>query len=269
MEYGNSFSKKLSDRKYRAGNQEKETSGSPGSGERNAGRAKSPSRAKQTSNVAQTLSTARRPSSVPRSLLRTRANTEVKTLCSSTGEVLYYLGEQLGRGAYGVVYKAIEISTGYFVAVKQIPIEHMGPADREAVRNEIELLSKLNHFNIVKYSTVLHDERHISIVTEFMESGSLAGIVRRFGPLPETLIAWYVSQALKGLTYLHEQGVIHRDIKGANILLNKRAFVKLADFGVATKTKSIGPRVPERCWKRVLDIIVCKTCPSSCRRVSN
>jgi serine/threonine protein kinase len=235
MEYGNSFSKKLSDRKYRAGNQEKETSGSPGSGERNAGRAKSPSRAKQTSNVAQTLSTARRPSSVPRSLLRTRANTEVKTLCSSTGEVLYYLGEQLGRGAYGVVYKAIEISTGYFVAVKQIPIEHMGPADREAVRNEIELLSKLNHFNIVKYSTVLHDERHISIVTEFMESGSLAGIVRRFGPLPETLIAWYVSQALKGLTYLHEQGVIHRDIKGANILLNKRAFVKLADFGVATK----------------------------------
>jgi serine/threonine protein kinase len=149
--------------------------------------------------------------------------------------VLYYLGEQLGRGAYGVVYKAIEISTGYFVAVKQIPIEHMGPSDREAVRNEIELLSKLNHFNIVKYSTVLHDERHISIVTEFMESGSLAGIVRRFGPLPETLIAWYVSQALKGLAYLHEQGVIHRDIKGANILLNKRAFVKLADFGVATK----------------------------------
>ena len=171
---------------------------------------------------------------------RPKHNTEVKTLCDPQGNVLYYLGEQLGRGAYGVVYKAIEISTGYFVAVKQIPTQHMGVREQEAVTNEIELLSKLNHFNIVKYSTVLRNEGCISIVTEFMESGSLAATLHRFGPLPEPLIAWYIIQSLKGLAYLHEQGVIHRDIKGANILLNKRAFVKLADFGVATKLMGAG-----------------------------
>ena len=59
-------------------------------------------------------------------------------------------------------------------------------------------------------------------------------ICKRFGKFPENLVAVYISQVLDGLQYLHEQGVIHRDIKGANILTNKDGRVKLADFGVAT-----------------------------------
>ena len=66
-----------------------------------------------------------------------------------------------------------------------------------------------------------------------MESGSLAGIVQKFGKFPESLVRVYISQVLNGLVYLHEQGVIHRDIKGANILITKKGHVKLADFGVA------------------------------------
>lgn len=61
-------------------------------------------------------------------------------------------------------------------------------------------------------------------------------ISKRFGKFPESLVAVYISQVLEGLVYLHDQGVIHRDIKGANILTNKDGTVKLADFGVAAKT---------------------------------
>jgi serine/threonine protein kinase len=70
----------------------------------------------------------------------------------------------------------------------------------------------------------------------FCENGSLSGICKRFGKFPENLVAVYISQVLEGLVYLHDQGVIHRDIKGANILTNKDGCVKLADFGVASST---------------------------------
>jgi serine/threonine protein kinase len=67
----------------------------------------------------------------------------------------------------------------------------------------------------------------------FVENGSLASIVKSFGCFPESLVRVYISQVLCGLYYLHEQGVVHRDIKGANILTTKKGHVKLADFGVA------------------------------------
>jgi serine/threonine protein kinase len=73
----------------------------------------------------------------------------------------------------------------------------------------------------------------------FCENGSLHNISKRFGKFPESLVAVYISQVLEGLMYLHDQGVIHRDIKGANILTNKDGTVKLADFGVASNTTSV------------------------------
>lgn len=72
-----------------------------------------------------------------------------------------------------------------------------------------------------------------SRVYRFCENGSLHNICKKFGKFPEQLVAVYISQVLEGLVYLHDQGVIHRDIKGANILTNKDGCVKLADFGVA------------------------------------
>jgi serine/threonine protein kinase len=72
----------------------------------------------------------------------------------------------------------------------------------------------------------------------FCENGSLHTICKNFGKFPENLVALYMSQVLQGLLYLHEQGVIHRDIKGANILTTKEGLVKLADFGVATKSNA-------------------------------
>ena len=69
----------------------------------------------------------------------------------------------------------------------------------------------------------------------YCENGSLHSICKNFAKFPENLVALYMTQVLNGLLYLHEQGVIHRDIKGANILTTKEGLVKLADFGVATR----------------------------------
>ncbi|KDN41719.1 hypothetical protein RSAG8_07250, partial [Rhizoctonia solani AG-8 WAC10335] len=100
--------------------------------------------------------------------------------------------------------------------------------------SEINLLKILDHPNIVKYKGYVKTRDCLYIILEYCENGSLHNICKRFGKFPENLVAVYISQVLDGLVYLHDQGVIHRDIKGANILTNKDGTVKLADFGVAT-----------------------------------
>lgn len=86
----------------------------------------------------------------------------------------------------------------------------------------------------------LINQHILGFVFRFCENGSLHNICKRFGKFPENLVAVYVSQVLEGLVYLHDQGVIHRDIKGANILTTKDGAVKLADFGVASSTTTAG-----------------------------
>lgn len=73
----------------------------------------------------------------------------------------------------------------------------------------------------------------MNIILEYIEGGSLQNLVKKSGPLPEKLVHVYIKQVLEGLEYLHKQGIVHRDIKGGNILFTKTAIVKLADFGFA------------------------------------
>lgn len=135
------------------------------------------------------------------------------------------------------VYKAIDKRDGRVVAVKEIPLEGMDESNTNAIKLEIELLSSLRHANIVSYLGSVKSNGYLYILLEYAENGSLAGVIKsnRFGPIPETLAAVYVAQVLDGLAYLHANGVVHRDIKGANILTTKDGTVKLADFGVATR----------------------------------
>ncbi|KZS90479.1 hypothetical protein SISNIDRAFT_475331 [Sistotremastrum niveocremeum HHB9708] len=148
----------------------------------------------------------------------------------------YQLGDSLGKGAFGQVYRALNFTTGEVVAVKQIQLTAIPKSEIGDIMSEIDLLKNLNHANIVKYKGFVKTREFLYIILEYCENGSLHNICKKFGKFPENLVAVYISQVLEGLVYLHDQGVIHRDIKGANILTNKDGCVKLADFGVASNT---------------------------------
>ncbi|KAL8746970.1 MAG: hypothetical protein Q9190_001090 [Brigantiaea leucoxantha] len=151
----------------------------------------------------------------------------------------YQLGDCLGKGAFGSVFRALNMGTGETVAVKQVKLADLPKSELRVITLEIDLLKNLDHPNIVKYRGFVKSADSLNIILEYCENGSLHSISKNFGKFPENLVGLYMSQVLHGLLYLHEQGVIHRDIKGANILTTKQGLVKLADFGVATRTTTL------------------------------
>ncbi|OIW23703.1 hypothetical protein CONLIGDRAFT_140671 [Coniochaeta ligniaria NRRL 30616] len=148
----------------------------------------------------------------------------------------YRLGDCIGKGAFGSVYKAFNWGTGEAVAVKQIKLGDLPKSELRMIEAEIDLLKNLHHDNIVKYIGFVKSVDCLNIILEYCENGSLHSICKAYGKFPENLVGVYMTQVLQGLQYLHDQGVIHRDIKGANILTTKDGTVKLADFGVSTST---------------------------------
>ncbi|GAA5841123.1 hypothetical protein JCM11251_008023 [Rhodosporidiobolus azoricus] len=147
----------------------------------------------------------------------------------------FKLAEKLGQGAFGSVYKALNWTTGETCAVKQIDLSHIPKSELPDIMCEIDLLKNLHHPNIVQYRGYARTDSALYIILEFCENGSLSAIIKKFGRIPESLVGLYTLQVLQGLQYLHDQGVIHRDIKGSNILATKEGSIKLADFGVATR----------------------------------
>jgi serine/threonine protein kinase len=150
------------------------------------------------------------------------------------------LGECLGKGAFGSVYKSMSWTTGEAVAIKQIKIRDLpknkqtGLPESQDVESEIRLLKNLNHPNIVKYLGSVKTPDNLNIILEYCENGSLHSIIKNYGKIPENLAGIWMGDVLQGVVYLHDQGIIHRDIKGANILTTKDGKIKLADFGVST-----------------------------------
>jgi serine/threonine protein kinase len=126
------------------------------------------------------------------------------------------------------------------VAVKQIKLADLPKSELQMIESEIDLLKNLWHGNIVKYIGFVKTAECLNIILEYCENGSLHSICKAYGKFPENLVGVYMTQVLQGLHYLHDQGVIHRDIKGANILTTKDGTVKLADFGVSTSTLASG-----------------------------
>eukprot|EP00359_Climacostomum_virens_P006533 CAMPEP_0204904778 /NCGR_PEP_ID=MMETSP1397-20131031/5049_1 /ASSEMBLY_ACC=CAM_ASM_000891 /TAXON_ID=49980 /ORGANISM="Climacostomum Climacostomum virens, Strain Stock W-24" /LENGTH=961 /DNA_ID=CAMNT_0052073597 /DNA_START=1865 /DNA_END=4748 /DNA_ORIENTATION=+ len=147
----------------------------------------------------------------------------------------YQLGECIGKGAYGKVFKALDTETAKIVAIKQVSMLNINEDQLGSLRKEISMLQRLSHQNIVRYLDSNITESDLNIILEFVENGSLASVIRSFTTISERVVSIYIKQVLEGLVYLHSQGVVHRDIKGANILVTKEGIVKLADFGVAMK----------------------------------
>ena len=147
----------------------------------------------------------------------------------------FQMGERIGKGQYGSVYRGINVDNGEMVAIKQVGKIKMKKAEIASIMGELELLKQLDHTNVLSYKGFIETKEHINIVLDFVEGGSLASILGKFGVIPEKLAICYIKQILDGLDYLHDRDVIHRDIKCGNILVTKDGSVKLADFGIAMK----------------------------------
>ncbi|CAF3683642.1 unnamed protein product [Rotaria sordida] len=143
----------------------------------------------------------------------------------------YELIQRIGSGTYGDVYKARHIPTASMRALKVIKLE---PGDDiNIIQQEILMMMQCSHPNIVAYFGSYLKRDKLWIAMELCSGGSMQDIYHAYGSLNELQIAYILKETLKGLDYLHKTGKMHRDIKGANILLTDDGNVKLADFGVA------------------------------------
>jgi serine/threonine protein kinase len=151
----------------------------------------------------------------------------------------YKVGNLIGQGSYGKVYEALDEEKGQLIAVKVIDKKRLNSLNNNSqssisqFESEIEILSKLNHKNIVKYYGSNQSKNHLKIFFEYCEGGSIAKMLINYKSFPENIIRKYTKEMLEGLEYLHAHSIIHRDIKGANILVDRDGICKLSDFGGA------------------------------------
>ncbi|XP_069472896.1 mitogen-activated protein kinase kinase kinase 2 [Ambystoma mexicanum] len=154
------------------------------------------------------------------------------------------LGKLLGQGAFGRVFLCYDADTGRELAVKQVQFDPDSPETSKevsALECEIQLLKNLLHERIVQYYGCLRDtqERTLSIFMEYMPGGSIKDQLKAYGALTENVTRKYTRQILEGVYYLHSNMIVHRDIKGANILRDSAGNVKLGDFGASKRLQTI------------------------------
>lgn len=144
-------------------------------------------------------------------------------------------GQMIGEGSFGRVYKGLNENTGELIAVKQFSLVDGSEAEIETFRREIEMMECLDHKNIVRYLGTDRTHQHLFILLEFVSGGSIEQMLSQFGPFSEDLIRKFTHHIICGVVYLHEKGIVHRDIKGANVLVSSAGIAKLADFGCSKK----------------------------------
>uniref|UniRef100_A0A0D9VXY6 Protein kinase domain-containing protein n=1 Tax=Leersia perrieri TaxID=77586 RepID=A0A0D9VXY6_9ORYZ len=191
-------------------------------------------------------------------------NTEAMFIISPNGKFKkkiksWMRGALLGSGSFGMVYEGISdtastgvsgkwdwnANEGAFFAVKEVSLLDQGSNAQQsilALEQEIALLSQFEHENIVQYYGTdkkwFYEESKLYIFIELVTQGSLSSLYQKY-KLRDSQVSAYTRQILKGLVYLHERNVVHRDIKCANILVHANGSVKLADFGLAKEMSKI------------------------------
>ncbi|XP_030062363.1 cyclin-dependent kinase 17 [Microcaecilia unicolor] len=169
--------------------------------------------------------------------------------------------DKLGEGTYATVYKGRSKLTDNLVALKEIRLEHEEGAPCTAIR-EVSLLKDLKHANIVTLHDIVHTEKSLTLVFEYLEKdmkqymddcGNIMGIQN---------VKIFLFQLLRGLAYCHRRKVLHRDLKPQNLLINEKGELKLADFGLA-RAKSVPTKTYSNevvtLWYRPPDVLLGST----------
>eukprot|EP00921_Rhytidocystis_pertsovi_P012371 GHVQ01020088.1.p1 GENE.GHVQ01020088.1~~GHVQ01020088.1.p1 ORF type:complete len:299 (-),score=34.79 GHVQ01020088.1:40-936(-) len=140
--------------------------------------------------------------------------------------------EKIGEGTYGVVYKAQD-SSGEMFALKKIRLEAEDEGIPSTAIREISLLKELQHCNIVRLCDVIHTERRLTLVFEYLDQDLKKLLDVCDGGLEASMTKAFLYQLLRGIAYCHQHRVLHRDLKPQNLLINREGALKLADFGLA------------------------------------
>uniref|UniRef100_A0A3B3URH6 Serine/threonine-protein kinase PLK n=1 Tax=Poecilia latipinna TaxID=48699 RepID=A0A3B3URH6_9TELE len=155
----------------------------------------------------------------------------------------YCRGKVLGKGGFAKCYEMTDLSTGKVYAAKIIPHARVSkPHQREKIDREIELHRVLHHKNIVHFYHHFEDKENIYILLEYCSRKSLAHILKARKVLTEPEVRYYLRQIVSGLKYLHEQEILHRDLKLGNFFVSESMELKVGDFGLAAKLEPAGNR---------------------------
>ncbi|CUG92021.1 protein kinase, putative [Bodo saltans] len=162
------------------------------------------------------------------------AATQQQSMLDATSRRFQVLDQVLGRGGFGVVYKAWDDQLGKHAACKEVKLGEQSKLALQELYQEYRMLTTLEHPNIVKVLGFVVHQGHGRIFMEWVPSGSVQTVLQETKRgLRETIVRRYIREALQGLAYLHSRGIVHRDVKPGNMLLNGDGTVKLTDFGTS------------------------------------
>ncbi|CBH12477.1 protein kinase, putative [Trypanosoma equiperdum] len=140
----------------------------------------------------------------------------------------------IGKGSFGVVFQAMNRDTNQIIAVKEIAFTSNADSQLlDTVRRELTTLKLLDHPHIVKFLGGEWADNCLRIYLEYVSGGSISSVLRTFGPFQEKQASRFTRQMLEGLAYLHSKNIIHRDLKGDNLLVDPNGTLKISDFGTA------------------------------------
>jgi NIMA (never in mitosis gene a)-related kinase len=151
----------------------------------------------------------------------------------------FQLGDRIGSGAFGSVYKVIRKEDSKIYAMKRVKITQLGTKEKENALNEIRILASFNHPNIIGYKEAFYDDNSqtLNIVMEYADDGDIESKIsnNKLNKLSfqESTIWNILIQILQGLKFLHDNNIIHRDLKSANIFLMKNGLIKIGDLNVS------------------------------------
>ena len=149
-------------------------------------------------------------------------------------------GQLIGKGSFGKVYMGLNAQTGQLLAIKQVQLNNDEDVEQAlSLQTEISLMEKLRHPNIVSLLGSERESDKFNIIMEYVPGKALDQLLETFGVLNVNTIRRYTRQLLSALKYLHANGVVHRDIKGKNILVDATGNCKLCDFGSAKQFADI------------------------------